>query len=104
MISVYVECSWPDRHKIASYLFPSRAGRQFSPDPVTNALSIGFMTVAMIDGINKIQVFPNSINILVPVLQLSLQSTYEYLNWCTKEFFNCQNNRAHSLPGRAGDN
>jgi len=31
------------------------AGRQFSPDPVTNALSIGFMTVAMIDGINKIQ-------------------------------------------------
>merc|ERR1711894_56933 len=31
------------------------AGRQFSPDPLTNALGIGFMTVAMIDGIHKIQ-------------------------------------------------
>jgi len=33
----------------------ARAGRQFSPDPLTNALGIGFMTVAMIDGIHKIQ-------------------------------------------------
>ena len=33
-----------------------RSGRQLSPDPVTNAVGIGFMAVAILDGLNKIQV------------------------------------------------
>ena len=68
-------------------LLHSSASRQFSPDPLTNALGIGiinihmkslqihnfwspgFMTVAMIDGIHKIQVSTNSgITILITVI------------------------------------
>ena len=33
-----------------------RSARQLSPDPVTNAVGIGFMAMALLDGLNKIQV------------------------------------------------
>merc|ERR1712083_952082 len=48
------------------------AGRQLSPDPLTNALGIGFMTVAMIDGIHKIQGVLTAIDPNVHPIGLSL--------------------------------
>ena len=53
-------CDFCNSLLVNPYFYFSSAGRQLSPDPLTNALGIGFMTVAMIDGIHKIQVIGNN--------------------------------------------